>query len=332
MNDLVDRYVWAVAKDLRAETRDDVARELRATIEDMIDARGSTSEETTRDVLVELGDPAELALNYSGRRRYLIGPGVYPLYVRLLKILLSVIAPIVFAVTLVAALWEGADGVALAILGAANAAVQTGVMVAFWITLVFVVLERTGALPSGLHGGDAKAWDPASLPAVVEKRQITLADTIVSLIVLSLLVAWIPWQRSHSVFHVGGEPVQFLEQGLWDFWIPAFVVVVAASMAVEVWKYGDGYWTLPLVVVNVTLNAVFAGLVAVALTTQDVVSPLFLATFRDKSGMAFPGDIVGLGVVLVVIAICLWDSIDCVLQYLRVRRAEGAGRIAAGAA
>lgn len=41
MNDLVDRYIWAVVKRLPAEQRDDVADELRATIADMLEGRGA---------------------------------------------------------------------------------------------------------------------------------------------------------------------------------------------------------------------------------------------------------------------------------------------------
>jgi len=341
MNDLIDRYVWAIAKDLPGDTRDDVARELRATIEDMVEARGPESDATVREVLVELGDPAELALRYRGKRRYLIGPAVYPLYTRLLRILLLVIVPVVFAATLIERLRAAEEHVLTDIFGAVNAGLLTGVMVTFWTTIVFVILERAGVGQDESSSRDDGAWDPDSLPPAFEKRQITLADTIFSLVALSLLVVLVLWLRSHSVVQLftgrqwmdaDGGSVPFLDEGLWDFWMPALVAVIAVGMAVEVWKYLSGRWTPPLVITNVLVDVLVAGVVAAILTTQRVIDPVFLAEFRERTGAEFPGTVVGLSILGVVIGICLWDSIHCVVKYLRVRRAAGLDRTAADVA
>ena len=341
MNDFIDRYVWAVAKDLPDDARDDVARELRATIEDMVEARGPASDETAREVLAELGDPAELALRYSGRTRCLIGPSVYPRYARLLKILLLVIVPVGFAATLIDRLRVAGDDVVPGILAAVNGGLQAGVMVAFWVTFVFVILERVGVGSSGLPARAGKAWGPDALPPVCEKRQITLAGTIFSLAGMSLLIFFVFWLRSHSVVQLftghqwvdaEGGSTPFLEEGLWGFWMPAFVVVVVASMVVEVWKYLSGRWTLPLVLANILMNVLFAGVVIMIESTQRVIAPEFLTTFRENTGADFPAHAIGTGVLLLVVAICLWDSIDCVLVYARVRRAPSAGNSVGGAA
>ena len=135
MNDLVDRYIWAVVKRLPAELRDDVADELRTTVADMLEERGAEGDASVRDVLLELGDPAELALGYTGGRRYLIGPGLYPMYSRLLRLLLSIVVPIVLAATLAQKLWTAADGYIPGILESVAAAFNVGVMIAFWVTV-----------------------------------------------------------------------------------------------------------------------------------------------------------------------------------------------------
>ena len=74
---LTDRYVSATVRSLDDEQRAEVERELRTTIEDMIDGRlqaGAPSRpDAEREVLVELGDPVRLAAGYSGRPLYLIG-------------------------------------------------------------------------------------------------------------------------------------------------------------------------------------------------------------------------------------------------------------------
>jgi len=332
MNDLIDRYLWAVAKELPEDMRDDVAGELRATIADMVEARGADADEAdaVREVLVELGDPAELAARYSGKKRYLIGPAAYPLYARLLRTLMLVIVPVVLAATLIERLRSAEDDVLAGILGAVNASLLAGVMVAFWVTLVFAVLERAGVGPDQPSAEGGRAWAPDSLPPAAEKRQITLAGTIFSLVALSLLVVLVLWLRSHSVVQlftgrqwmdVDGGSIPFLDDGLWDFWMPGLVAVIAAGMAIEIWKYLSGRWTLPLVVANIVANALFAGVVLAVLGTQQVVDPAFLAAFEERTGTAFPGGVAGTALAVVVTLICVWDSIGCLLAYLRARRA-----------
>lgn len=334
MNDLVDRYVWAVAKDLPADAREDVARELRATIEDMVEARGQASDETIREVLVELGDPAQLALRYSGRKRYLIGPAVYPFYARLLKTLITIIVPIVLAATLFDRL-QTEDSVIIGILGALNAGLLAGIMVSFWVTFVFAVLERADVRPNQPRAGGSEAWSPDTLPQVIEKRQIRLTETIFSVVALSLLLVAALWLRSHSGMHLptdaGSGSIPFLDANLWAFWMPVFIATIAASMATEIWKYVSGYWTLPLVVANLVVNALFSGVVIAILATQTVISPAFLAAFSDQTGSEFPIGVVGTAFLVLVLGTCVADGIEGVIKHLRLRRALQARRLTGGA-
>ncbi len=152
---LTDRYVLATVRGLDDEQRVEVERELRATIEDMIDGRleagSATRPEAERAVLTELGDPVRLAAGYSGRPLHLIGPGVYPEWLRLVRVLLVVVVPISVIGTLVARLFveDLATTNVGSLVGSSIAlAFTVALHVVFWTTLVFVILERTGhALP-----------------------------------------------------------------------------------------------------------------------------------------------------------------------------------------
>lgn len=48
-------------------------------------------------MLTELGDPMRLAAGYTGRPLHLIGPAVYPDWLRLVKLLLGIIVPLSMA-------------------------------------------------------------------------------------------------------------------------------------------------------------------------------------------------------------------------------------------
>ena len=328
-NDLVERYVWAVARRLPKDVGADVAQELRTTIADMVEARGG-GEDAVREVLVELGDPARLAAGYVTKPRHLIGPELYPTYLRVLTTALLVAVPLVLVVTLVAELWDPVDGVPLGVLAGLQAAAQTGVMVAFGVTLVFAVLERYGVVPGEAGGRRGGAWDPATLPPVGGGRQISIGGSIAGIVFLSLLLGWVVWQRSHSVFHVDGEPVAFLDGALWDVWVPVLVVIVAAGIAVEVWKCVAGVWTVALVAANVAVNTAFAAFFVALLSTQRVVSPAFAAEFERVTGERFPGGVIAFALAALVVGISVWDSVDCVIACRRRRReAEiGAGTTA----
>src|SRR5690349_12729581 len=97
MKDLIERYVYAVTRNLPENQRDDVSKELNATIEDMVADRMKKSTKSRnkviRDVLNELGRPEKLAENYTNSKNYLIGPEWFFQYKKVLFIVLK-IAPI----------------------------------------------------------------------------------------------------------------------------------------------------------------------------------------------------------------------------------------------
>ncbi|TYB91760.1 hypothetical protein FXF53_29410, partial [Micromonospora sp. WP24] len=146
MTSLTDRYLAATLRTVPAARREEIATELRGSIEDMIDGRradGRDTEAAEREVLTELGNPAKLAARYADRRLQLIGPTYYLAWERLMKLLLSFVPAVV---ALAVGLAEGTDGNAGDAIGkAVVAALQTTVNIGFWVTLVFAVLERTNA-------------------------------------------------------------------------------------------------------------------------------------------------------------------------------------------
>src|SRR5690625_3189316 len=96
---LADRYISATINELPADLHDEVRPELQASIAEAEEARmaqGEDRETAERAVLTELGDPAVLAAGYADRPLQLIGPGYYLPWLRLLKLLLMIITPILF--------------------------------------------------------------------------------------------------------------------------------------------------------------------------------------------------------------------------------------------
>ena len=96
---LTDRYVAEAVRGIPAAQRADIETELRASIADAIDDRmeaGADAAAAELDVLTELGAPRRLAASYSARPTALIGPDLYPDFVRVLTALLATVVPIWF--------------------------------------------------------------------------------------------------------------------------------------------------------------------------------------------------------------------------------------------
>jgi uncharacterized membrane protein len=87
---LIDRYVYAVTEHLPANTKEDVSKELRANIMDMLP--DNPSEDEIKAVLTKLGNPVKLAHEYSQSKNYLIGPELYDSYITVVKIVVTVLA------------------------------------------------------------------------------------------------------------------------------------------------------------------------------------------------------------------------------------------------
>ncbi|MFC7495664.1 MULTISPECIES: HAAS signaling domain-containing protein [unclassified Nocardioides] len=306
---LTERYLHAVTRRLPEDQRADVAEELRATIADRIDtlaAQRSDADHAANErlALQELGDPDRLAAGYTGRRLQLIGPDLYPAYERLLKPVLVIAVP---AVTILVAVIDALSGESLGDIvgGAVGLAVSLVVQVAFWVTLVFAIVERTadGAanLPSSL--GVASTVD--QLPDLPSRRG-SLSDLIASLVWLGLIGLAIVWQEVQSPLD-GGVPL--LDPDLWSFWLPLILVLLVAEAVFEVVKYRIGRWTPALATVNAVLGAVFAAPIAYLAATDKLLNPAAVAEIQD-GWAGFDPDTVNTVVVVVALAIWLWDAVD----------------------
>src|SRR5574340_1107450 len=167
---LIDRYVIEVGKRLPLiKGRADIEQELRSTLEDMLEDRARKAvrpadETMAIELLREYGSPDKVAATYNSMP-YLIGPRVFPFYLMVVKIVLSVVGTVLLVLTgieialqspmnaaeLFGAIGHGLSGLFGALVSALGS-----------MTLVFAILERV--LPAEeFKTSDDKEWDPAEL-------------------------------------------------------------------------------------------------------------------------------------------------------------------------
>jgi hypothetical protein len=306
ITDLTDRYVGATLRSIPEKQRADIEAELRASIDDAIEARvgdGDDAKTAQQVVLKELGDPDRLAAGYLGRPGYLIGPEHFFAYKRLLTVVMITVVPIVTAIIAVIQALAG-EGVGSVFGEAIGTAIALVVHIAFWTTLVFALIERSDQkVPSS-------EWTLDSLPALPGAGSIKLSETIGSIVFLVFMIAAIVFSRDFSGLTTDdGTPISFFDPEMWSFWFPFFVAVLTVEILFEVAKFRVGRWTWTLASVNLALNALFVIPAIYLLTSERVFNPVFF----EEIGWGAEPDGGGTLVLVTTVAIGLiatWDVFD----------------------
>jgi hypothetical protein len=312
---LTDRYLAAVTQHLPHDQAPDVTRELRATIEDTIEARvaeGADPAEAEREVLMEMGRPELLSAEYGGRSLWLIGPALYPDYVRLLRVLVPTLLAVLGVVWVIGLVVEGAGSVGEVVTSGLGLLWQAGVQLLFWVTVVFAVLERTR--PEAERGRPLVEWTPDHLPEVSSGRQIGRVEGAFGVLFLGLLLLFVLDNLAGVSF--GTDFVQLLDPEMSPAWKVGLVAVVAASVAVEVVKLVAGRWSMGLAVANAAVDLLFLGVVAVLWLRDELLNPGLDEALEDiTEALGATADrawwdttvAITLGVFVVV---TVWDLVD----------------------
>ncbi|MFT4187370.1 MAG: permease prefix domain 1-containing protein [Aeromicrobium sp.] len=311
--DLTDRYVHAVTRNVPTARRDDLARELTGSIEDMIAARTDAGEEpgdAERAVLTELGHPGALAAQYADAPLHLIGPRYFLTYRWVLTVALTWAPGVVGVITAVSVLADSDNGWS-ALGQGIGTAFEVAVHVFCWTTLAFAILERTTA------GESLPEWSVDSLPEVPTRhgQQVGLADAVSGVVVTLVVAGYLVLQRFHSwVPGDGGDNVPVFDPGLWSFWLPFLIVVLLSSAALEVWKYVAGLYTWPIVGGVAVTSVAFAVPTVWLAATDRLLSRAFVEVL-DFSASAL--DTVNTVVVVAVLAVEIGTVIDAVVKARR---------------
>jgi len=227
--ELIDRYLSAVGVLLPSAERADIIAELR-------DALMSRREEKEAELgrpltraedealLKDFGHPLLVAGRY-GRRQYLIGPELYPLYIFALRIVLAiVVASAVISGIVNAVIQPSAPG----------AAVAAGVNVAwtgFWaalgaVTFVVAMIERSRVRLKVLDD-----WSVRDLPEPTKRpRRAAWFDHVAAIVVQGVFLLW--WARVIQLWqpHIPLKNGQGLAVALGPVWQGLYWPVVALSV------------------------------------------------------------------------------------------------------
>ena len=293
-NNLVERYVYDVARRLPEKDREDVKKELRANIYDMLPE--GASGDAVQKVLYELGSPASLAEKYRTRPRYLISPAYFDEYVSVLKWVLPLVGVLVmligFAIGGFEAAKSGATNAVFVIGGIFSKGVSMGVAAAFqallWTTIGFVIAEHSGEKKPkvGEYG-----WRIEDLPEVQNpKAGIPLSEGIVELVlsvVFSIFaILFCTGRLPFAMMFAQGDLVFYniFSQSFLTMLVPFILVSLLLAIVQSAAKIKDRRWSIFVCAAVVVKSLVDMAFTLYLVNRPNILSVEFLG-FLEQTGV-----------------------------------------------
>lgn len=288
---LIEIYVYEVTKRLPEKIRKDIAMELTSTIEDMLPEH--YSEEDVKEALSKLGNPAVLADSYHGKPKYLIGPKVYDVYIRTMKMVIPWAIFITLLIHTIGSIvtFSGEESilsVAIHTFGFLIAKVITTlIQVFFWFTIVFVAIERIGLSKVEQPLSVKKEnWTPDDLNKVViipRKKVISKGEIIFSFL---WTVIWgiIYFNADHlaGVYQsIDGRGLQFVmpvfqQDTLLSYW-PIIAGIMVLEIGLAIYKWTAAQWNMKLATVNTIIRVLSAITFIFIASDPQLIHPSFIS-------------------------------------------------------
>jgi hypothetical protein len=259
---LIDLYLDEIRRQLPPKNREDILKEIRSTLMDMIEDRTpdptqTPDEQTIKTVLKEFGSPREVAAQY-GAKNYLIGPRLFSTYLQVLRVVLIIIAAFnILGIVVTIIRQPNIDAGLIDTIAEVVGGLFSSLFTAFGIvTLSFAGIERT--TPEEWHVEIDKEWTPDQLINHENVQRVSYTglafEITLTLIFIALInffldrigiyyigdsgwvsapilndnfLRYVPWITAYSVFDIGLN-LYLIRTGFWDKWATLVKVFINA--------------------------------------------------------------------------------------------------------
>lgn len=304
---MIERYIYAVTRELPEQYRAEIADELEALINDLLTGMDMDvpEERKVEAVLRELGNPKELANRYRGKERYLIGPKLFEQYLFVLKIVVLSVFVGISVATGISVMFSGdnAGELVLTYVGSLFSAVLQG---AAWVTGIFALLEyKDVSLDSD---GENEQWDPRTLPEIpARKTLIPRGESVFAIIATTVfLPLFFFFADKIGIYYKVGNDIEFLPVFM-DHSLAALkvtiLVVFVLNILSEVIKLVKGRWTLRVALATTALDVISASWLVLFLNRKDIWQGEFVSKFEQYSPLAFGRVILLITSVIIIVTV-----------------------------
>ncbi len=277
---LIEIYIGEVTRRLPESNREDIALELRSTIGDMLPE--NPSEEEVKSTLNELGSPVQMANGFRDWPMHLIGPQYFELYLKLIKIVLpiSLVATFIVFITVNIIDYNGTGSIVevfIQMIGDAIGGVwNTAIHVLFWLTLTFVILERTNV---NIHP-DHKKWSADDLKKVTfppKKKRVSRTELFGDLLTTAVFaMLYFNAENLLGLIKNGEVVVPFVHNDVLHAYWPLVSLTLLTAVLLALYKVIIGFWTKRLAIANAIHQALATGVLILILMNDQLIHPDFI--------------------------------------------------------
>jgi hypothetical protein len=329
--DMIDAYVSEIGQRLPARQRVDIEREIRSMIGDTLDDESQAQNRPIDDdmvaqVLKRLGSPQKVAASYIPPQ-YLIGPELFPAYLTVVKIVLSVLVVLaIVGLALLVGLAGTVQSQVLEPLARASGGIFSGIIQAFGIiTIVFAVLQRVA--PKNQLVQEEAEFDPRKLKLKPDTEKISPPGLVVEIVFT--FIGIILFSVFPQVIGVGSYNsgqwviVPVLSQAFFGY-LPYLVALWVAQAALKSAVLAGGRWTEPTRWINVGLNILSIVLVSIILQGPSLVTlpPDIVTTLgwgkADPLIVANLGNIFDASIRLALLVALIVESIETISTFVKL--------------
>jgi hypothetical protein len=276
MNDLIERYIHEVTRRLPEQDRAEVRRELEASIADMLPE--NPTEQQIINVLTQLGSPSLLAEQYHQKPRYLISPAVYDSYISVLKLVVLTAALTLGSLgatqAVITPTTSLADSIGTIIALVIESAFDGALQAAFWVTLIFVIIDRTGL--------SQKPWTVNDLPPLANQNGVkisrsgTIVEAFLTIIFTAIFVSAIG--RDGTIFMLVMKSITVMPFGkaVLQRLAPFLFFNCLVELTYAAPKLYWAKWNLPLFIANIIRQIIFVTITIYILHWPDLFNPGFI--------------------------------------------------------
>ncbi len=265
---LIDRYISAVAQQLPASRRDDIARELKANILDRLESFADehgrpTSPADESAVLRELGHPRKVAASFLPQR-HLVSPAWLPFFTQCLIYGLIIVG----GAQVLAASVSLLGGGNLNIGGIIGGWIHGSLVMFACVTGVFCVLSNlsvTANLSPYCH------WRPEDLPPVRQPWQrISLFDSFMQFIGNTFFLVAMQYFLWIDNAAVPAAPLT-VGAGL-KAWLMPLSAAAAVAIAINLWNLRYSYWTPAKLVLSIVFRVALGVVFILIAQAPDILA------------------------------------------------------------
>lgn len=287
---------------------------------------GEITKSDVEEVLLELGNPRELADNYRGAKKYLIGPEVFDSYMLVLKIVLIIVVVSIGVGFLIQTILDPFSILDYFIDSIVS--LVTALPMAFgWTTFGFVMGDMFGGLKQKDILG--QEWEPSDLPPVPdEKRQIKRGKSIVAIIFYAIILVFLAFSSDYFGVWIFRDEfagvVPFLNEQTYGSYLLFIILIFGFGILKECLKLVAGKWTYKLVIFTVIMNAVSMAAILFMISGPDFWNPTFMSELAE-AGVVTAGseafhvvtkiwDQLTFWILILLMVGLVWDAVDGLIR------------------